>query len=158
MHWLLIIFVFAVILTPLMWFKPSPRQKRIASFRRAALEKKVIVSLHRRPDAREGEKRLECMSYRVQCQSTENSKNWVLHRFSQRGWESKWDHWFWFSDQAEESWNDIISHSLATLPNGVSAIIKDFGHIAVIWDEESEMADLHEIFLILEGLNQHIGK
>ena len=61
MTWLLIVFGTALVLSPLMWLKQSPHQKRIAELRRQANVASLQVSLHRRPDAREDERRLEAV-------------------------------------------------------------------------------------------------
>jgi len=58
MTYLLILFVLAIILSPVMWFRQSPRQKLITDMRKEAREKKLWVKLSVPADAREGEGRL----------------------------------------------------------------------------------------------------
>ena len=65
MTWLLIVFGVAVVVSPLMWFRQSPRQKLITELRRAAGSMGLQVSLHRRPDAREDETRWSAVCYRL---------------------------------------------------------------------------------------------
>ena len=158
MHWLVICFVVAVILTPLMWFKQSPRQKRIAKLRKTAFENKIIVSLHRRPDARDDERALDCVCYKLPCKDLEGSSNWVLHRYSQRGWESKWTQWKWILGEADQSLDGLISQVIDRLPASVSAIKKASDGVGGIWDESTGVPDLVEICNGLRMLNQHYEK
>jgi hypothetical protein len=65
MTWLLIVLGVAVVISPLMWFRQSPRQKLITELRRSAGSAGLQVSLYRRPDARDEETRLECVCYRI---------------------------------------------------------------------------------------------
>ena len=87
MTWLLILFGVAVVVSPLMWFRQSPRQKLITELRRAASSMGLQVSLHRRPDARDDETRLECVCYRLPWLDDSCRQNWVLQRYSNRGWD-----------------------------------------------------------------------
>ena len=158
MHWLVICVVVAVVLSPLMWFKQSPRQARIAELRKTAFGYKIIVSLHRRPDARDNETALDCVCYKLPCRDLKLSGNWVLHRYSQRGWESKWTQWKWISGEADQNLEGLISQVIDRLPASVSAIKKDSDGFGVIWDESTGVADLVEIFNVLRMLKQHNEK
>ena len=77
MTWLLIVLAVAVVLSPLMWFRQSPRQKLITDLRRSASALGLQVSLHRRPDAREEETRLETVCYRLPWLSDNCRQDWV---------------------------------------------------------------------------------
>ena len=158
MHWLVICVVFAIVLSPLMWFKQSPRQARIAELRRAAFEKNIMVSLHRRPDARDNEKALDCVCYKIPVKDLEASSNWVLHRYSQRGWESKWTQWKWVSGEADLNWDGLLSKIISRLPAGATAIMKDSEGFGVIWDESAGDSELTEILNGLRMLKQHNEK
>ena len=51
----MLVVLVAFFLSPWIWFKQSPRQARFAGLRKTAFEYKIIVSLPRRPDARDNE-------------------------------------------------------------------------------------------------------
>ena len=154
MTWLLIVFGMAVVLSPLMWLKQSPHQKRITELRRQASGQSLQVSLHRRPDAREGEHRLESVCYRLPWQDTDCRQNWVLHRASQRGWSSDHEGWSWFVQEANPKWNPLLSEIVPIMPVGVSAIIASGQGIGVIWDERGELPEVKKICEILHRLRQ----
>lgn len=158
MTWLLIVFGVAVVISPLMWFRQSPRQKLITELRRSANGMGVQVALHRRPDAREDETRLETVCYRLPWLNENCRQNWVLHRYSSRGWESSSSGWLWTIAQALPHWDPIIQEVTAELPQGVSAIIANKAGIGVIWNERDDAADLQKIAHILKKLQQSAKK
>lgn len=49
MEWLLIIFLLMFVIAPVMWLKPSPRQKRVARLRDMAMKAGVEVKLTKSP-------------------------------------------------------------------------------------------------------------
>ena len=129
MTWLVIIFAVAVVLSPLMWFKQSPRQRRISHLRSVAGTFNLQVALHRRPEAREGEDALSCVCYKIRCQYETPVTEWVIHRFSQRGWSSDWEGWQWFKQKSS---------------------------VGVIWDERGDEENLEQIAKNLLQLKHHV--
>jgi hypothetical protein len=158
MHWLVICLVVTIVLSPLMWLKQSPRQLRIATLRRKATENNFTVSLHRRPDARDDEMSLDCVLYKLTCKDLDISGEWVLHRYSQRGWESKWSHWNWIFGEADSSWDDVLAQIIVNLPNGVSAIKKQKDGFSVIWDESGGEPEFLAVCDSLRMLHEHNKK
>jgi hypothetical protein len=154
MTWLLIVFGTALVLSPLMWLKQSPHQKRIAELRRQANVASLQVSLHRRPDAREDERRLEAVCYRLPWQDTDCRQSWVLQRVSSRGWPSEYQGWSWMAEEAGKQWHDLLAETIANLPEGVGAIVASAQGIGVIWDERGDLSELNQICEFLHRLRQ----
>lgn len=158
MTWLLILFGVAIVVSPLMWFRQSPRQKLITDLRRSANSLGLQVSLHRRPDAREDETRLECVCYRLPWLDDSCRQNWVLHRHSNRGWQSVVKDWLWTIAEADSKWSETLSATVADIPAGVSAIIANNAGIGVIWNEREDAADLQKVVENLEKIQQTAKK
>jgi len=168
MTWLLILFGVAVVVSPLMWFRQSPRQKLITELRRAASSMGLQVSLHRRPDARDDETRLECVCYRLPWLNDSCRQNWVLQRYSNRGWESddsstinsviKSAGWKWTIAEAHPQWNHLLEETVADIPAGVSAIIANKTGIGFIWNERDDSSDLQKVAQNLKKLQQTAKK
>jgi hypothetical protein len=156
MAWLLIIFIIAVVVSPLMWFKQSPYQKRLAELRSGAAAVNIRVSLHRRPDARESETALETVCYKMRWEGSDGQRNWVIHRFSGRGWESPWTGWQWVQSEADLSWHEILLEILPELPLNVTAIIATEADVGAIWSERGDHHDLLKIAESLGKLKRHI--
>ena len=156
MAWLLIIFIIAVVVSPLMWFKQSPYQKRLAELRSGAAAVNIRVSLHRRPDARESETALEAVCYKMRWEASGGQRNWVIHRFSGRGWESPWTGWQWVQSEADLSWHEILLEILPELPLNVTAIIATEADVGAIWSERGDHHDLLKIAESLGKLKRHI--
>lgn len=49
MEWLIIIFILMFVITPVMWLKPSPRQKRQMALRSSVAQQGVIVKMAKPP-------------------------------------------------------------------------------------------------------------
>ena len=152
MVWLLIILCIAVIVSPLMWMKSSPRQQRIKRFRDMARKHSLKVSLQRRPEARESETRLDAVCYWCPWGADVKPKHWVLHRYSNRGWQSSWQDWHWFKAEASIEWLACVEDVLSVLPENVSAIVVDSTGIGMFWDESGEQSTLEQINLCLGRL------
>ena len=158
MTWLLIVFGVALVISPLMWLKQSPHQHRITEFRRQANSLSMQVSLHRRPDARVDELRLESVCYRLSWSDKDFRQDWILQRCSQRGWESPYPAWRWMAGQADSQWNSTLEKILPRMPVGVSAVIADGNGIGLIWDERGEAEDVGQIHQLLLALQQKAEK
>ena len=163
MTWLVILFGVAVVVSPLMWFRQSPRQKLITELRLSANSMGLQVSLHRRPDAREEETRLECVCYRLPWLDDSCRQSWVLHRHSKRGWQPgnnvlSRDGWLWTVAEAKPKWSPILEKTIANLPSGVSAIIANKAGIGMIWNERDDAADLEKIAQNLKKMQQTAKK
>ena len=154
MVWLLIIFCLAVVMSPLLWMKSSPRQRQIAQCREVARSLALNVSLHRRPDARDSEQRLDMIFYWLRWKQAVELKPWVLHRFSRRGWESSYQGWRWISGQASLEWEQSIALAVSSLPSGVSAILVNGSGVGVLWDERGDAVAVHKIHNCIETLRK----
>lgn len=154
MTWLLIIFCLAVAVSPLLWMKSSPRQLQITQFRKIARELGVNVNLHKRPEARETEKRLESMFYWLPWRDRKTIEPWVLHRHSNRGRESDFQGWQWVDRKADIEWQEIISETLPRLPSGVTAIIVKRAGIGVIWDERGDLSSAQKICDLIKQMRK----
>lgn len=154
MSWLLILFGLAIVLSPLMWLKQSPHQRKITELRRLANTAGMQVTLHRRPDAREDEKRLETVCYRLPWLEIDHKQHWVLHRYSERGWDSHCPGWRWTINQANSEWDALLSTVVEHLPQNVDAVMANQLGIGVIWNERGEAEDVDKICTELERLRQ----
>ena len=154
MSWLLILFIIAVVISPLMWFRQTPHSKRMTEFRHLANSLKIQVSLHRRPDARDEETALETVCYRLAWPETDIKQGWILQRFSQRGWDSSYDGWRWTQYQADPEWDMVLDELVPQMPSGVSAIMASRAGIGLIWDERGTAQDVQNIVAILQRLKQ----
>lgn len=152
MSWLLILFIIAVVISPLMWLKQSPHSKRMIELRGLANSLSMQVSLHRRPDARDDEKALETVCYRLPWLDRDCDQKWVLHRFSQRGWDSDFAGWRWTVHQADPVWDSLLAEIVPQMPVGVSAVIANRAGIGVIWDERGDPQALQKISENLQAL------
>lgn len=152
MVWLLIILCLAVVVSPLMWMKNSPRQQKIKRFRDLARELSIKVSLHRRPEARDSEDRLEAVCYWRPWDGYVKSKNWTLHRYSERGWPSAWKNWQWFQAEASAEWSACLHEMLSKLPDNVSAIVVNNSGVGIYWDEKGDESNVYTIGVCLKGL------
>ena len=155
MTWLLILFGVALVCSPLMWLKQSPHQRRVTELRRLASSLTLQVSLHRRPDARDDELRLECVCYRLPWTDSQCRQNWVLQNYSERGWDSHCSGWRWFGNQARPELHGIIAETIGKMPETVSEITANRAGIGVIWDERGEVSDVQQISELLLGLRQN---
>ncbi|MDG0970185.1 MAG: hypothetical protein P8Q37_05020 [Porticoccaceae bacterium] len=151
MSWLLIIFVISVVLSPLMWFKQSPRQRHIGELRSDALQYNLQVSLHRRPDARDSDTRLDAVCYQMRFKGLTLQDPWVIHRHSTRGWSSNWRSWNWFGAEAKPCWHSVLNEILINVPRGITAIIVKKDSVGMIWDEAGTSDELR---LIADYLDQ----
>ena len=149
MVWLTIVFVILMAVSPLFLMRNTPQQNRLEKIRSLARSHGIEITLHRRPDAREGENRLEAVCYKLPWRSSQSKKNWVLHRISNRGWESDLTGWRWFAGDEVKLSGTNIELVLDTMPDTVSAVMLDSQGVGLIWNEvEGE----EMVFLILEEL------
>lgn len=138
MKWLLIGFLIAVVLSPLMWMRQSPGQQRVTQHRRDARSKGIQVNLQPRPEAREGENRLEAVCYRAPWTKSSVRQNWVLHRYSERGWPSDLPGWNCAVEQLGGNCSEPVYSVARELPVGVRAIVADARGLGLIWDEKGD--------------------
>ncbi len=154
MIWLLIIFTLAVVVSPLLMMKSSPRQQQISSCRQAARSLSISVNLHPQPDARETEKRLVTTLYWLPWQTERRPKPWVLHRCSDRGLHSRWSNWYWLPNRAGSQWEDVLDDVLCQLPSGVTAVVLNNSGVGVTWDERSDSAVVSTLHSCIERLQK----
>jgi hypothetical protein len=162
MTYLLIAFVLLIIISPLMWFRQSPRQKLITDMRRDAASKGMSVKLSRPADAREGEGRLECVKYTLPwLAETEPSpiprmEKWLLVRETRRGDPSPWPPWQWLGRESNEKLYPILGDVLEVLPTNVSALEARPDGLAAYWQERGELTDVQKIYQQLTSLRDTI--
>lgn len=157
MTYLLIAFVLAIILSPVMWFRQSPRQKLITDMRKEAREKKLWVKLSMPADAREGEGRLECVTYTLAWVPDSNPsmeprmEKWLLVtdtllQGTLRGDPSPWENWQWLGRESNESLNASIGLALEQLPKSITALEACSEGVRIYWQERGELHDVQVIF------------
>jgi hypothetical protein len=162
MTYLLIALVLLVILSPLMWFRQSPRQKLIIDMRKKASSLGLVVNLSSSPAAREAAARFDCVAYMLPWISgTEPSpkprmESWLLVSHSTRGDSSLWPEWRWISRKASSCLTDIIEITLSRLPANVNALEARANGLVVYWKEAGELQDVIVIHKLLSALRKNI--
>lgn len=162
MTYLLIAFVLLIIISPLMWFRQSPRQKLITDMRRDAVSKGMSVKLSRPADAREGEGRLECVKYILPWipdsapSQIPRMEKWLLVRETRRGDPAPWPPWQWLGRESNEKLYPYIGEVVEGLPPSVSALEACSDGLVVYWQERGELADVHKIYQQLVKLRDVI--
>ncbi|MFT7301040.1 MAG: hypothetical protein ACI89Z_001508 [Porticoccus sp.] len=156
MTYLLIAFVLAVILSPLMWFRQSPRQKLITAMRQHAAAKGLRVKLSKPADAREGEGRLEYVTYLLPWSpgsdpsSEARMEKWLLIKETDRGDPSPWPEWRWRGRKSNDRLTSTIGAVLEGLPKTVAALEAYSEGVRIYWQERG---DLEEIELVSRQLS-----
>lgn len=162
MTYLLIAFVLAIILSPVMWFRQSPRQKLITDMRKEAREKKLWVKLSVPADAREGEGRLEYVTYTLTWVPDSNPsieprmEKWLLIKDTHRGDSSHWENWQWLGRESNESLNTPIGLALEQLPKSITGLESCSEGVRIYWQERGELHDVQVIFDQLSKLRNAI--
>ena len=151
MTYLLIAFVLAVILSPLMWFRQSPRQKLITDMRQQAAAKGLRVKLSKPADAREGEGRLEYVTYLLPWGPGSNSsseprmKKWLLIKETRRGDPSPWPEWQWLGRESNDRLVSTIGVVLEALPKNVAALEACSEGVRIYWKERGDLEEVGRI-------------
>ena len=154
MIWLLIILTLAVVVSPLMMMKSSPRQQQISDCRQAARSLSINVNLQPRPDARESENSLVATLYWLPWQSDRRPEPWVLHCCSNRGLESPWPKWYWLPSRAGSEWHDVLDETLSQLPSGASAVVLNSVGVGITWDERNDASTVSILHSCIERLRK----
>jgi FPC/CPF motif-containing protein YcgG len=148
MTYLLIAFVLAIILSPLMWFRQSPRQKLITAMRQKAAAKGLRVKLSKPADAREGEGRLEYVTYTLPWKPGSDPsekprmEKWLLLKETHRGDPSPWPEWQWMGRESNDSLVSCIGSVLEKLPKTVAALEASPEGIRIYWQERGALNDI----------------
>lgn len=154
MKYILILIVLALIISPIVALRSSPRQKKLEALRRLAQSHGIGVKLARRPDARDDETALDSVSYRLPWgqEAPDDIRSWTLVQNSGRGMEAEWPGWRWFKGPAPASMIAALDEVVAMLPAGVSGLKVDSSGLALYWDEEGSDADVEAIVKALQRL------
>ena len=162
MTYLLILLILALIISPLLWFRQSPRQKMITEMRRLASSRGLRVRLVHAPDAREGEGRLEYAGYTLlwvpdsSPSPFSRMEKLLLVRASRRGDHSPWEGWQWLGHEANDRLIPVIGTVLSALPTDVIAVEVNREGVAIVWQERGELADIDRIDTQLKHLRSAI--
>ncbi|MGS2723369.1 hypothetical protein ACVBEJ_06455 [Porticoccus sp. GXU_MW_L64] len=160
MEYIWVIVVLALILSPIIGLKSSPRQKKLETLRRCASAAGLHVKLARRPDARDDERDLDSVSYLLPWggNAPEGLRPWVLTHNSRRGMEAQWSNWRWFQGPAELSIEESLGQLLPSLPSGVTGLVASRQGLAVHWLEQGEEGDVCALVDVLKTLRQTLQK
>ena len=145
-----------------MWFRQSPRQKLITDMRKEAREKKLWVKLSVPADAREGEGRLEYVTYTLTWVPDSNPsmeprmEKWLLIKDTHRGDPSQWENWQWLGRESNEGLNTSIGLALEKLPKSIAALEACSEGVRIYWQERGELYDVQVIFDQLSKLRNAI--
>ena len=162
MTYLLIAFVLLVILSPLMWFRQSPRQKLVTAMRKEAATKGMRVNLSKPADAREGEGRLNYVTYTLPwAPDTESSElprmeKWLLIKETHRGDPSPWAPWQWMGRESNDCLIEPIGKAIEGMPDTVAALEACSAGVVIYWQERGELDYVQKIYQQLDGLRTAI--
>ncbi|HEB26610.1 MAG TPA: hypothetical protein ENI05_02380 [Porticoccus sp.] len=162
MTYLLIAFVLAIILSPLMWFRQSPRQKLITAMRQEAAVKGLRVKLSKPADAREGEGRLEYVTYTCPWNPGSDPsveprmEKWLLLKETHRGDPSPWAGWQWMGRESNDSLVSGIGSALEKLPKDVIALEANSQGVRIYWKERGDLNDVgvvgHQLSVLRDAI------
>jgi len=166
MTYLLIAIILAIILSPLLSLKSSTRLKQQEVMRRLAREEGIHVQMSRKVDARDDEKALESICYRLgwgRSTAANNGKDlsgvsrgWTLVQGGMRGMEADWPNWRWFEGPAPSVVNNLLNMVVPELPQGVDGVKVDQGGVAIFWDERGTENDARSIVTALKILRDQL--
>ena len=162
MTYLLIALVLAIILSPLLGLRSSPRQKLITAMRRCAVSHGLQVKLSRPADAREGEGRLDSVIYRLPWprdsapSGLRHAEAWLLVRHSGRGAPAPWDDWRWLSREAASELMDYICVAVEQLHADITGIEASHEGLSVYWREHGMVSDVEQLSAVLKRLQEQI--
>lgn len=148
MTYLLIAFVLAIILSPLMWFRQSPRQKLITAMRQKAAAKGLRVKLSKPAAARKGEGRLEYVTYTLPWNPGSDpsveprTEKWLLLKDTHRGDPSPWAEWQWMGRESNDSLVSCIGSTLEKLPKDVASLEASSEGVRIYWQERGNLEDV----------------
>ncbi|WP_461482504.1 hypothetical protein [Porticoccus sp.] len=160
MTYLLIVLVLAIIISPMLWLRQTPRQKLVTAMRQQAARAGIQVKLARPADAREGEGRLEYVRYslpwlpKTASSPLPRMEKWMLVHQTRRGDPSPWGDWQWLGREANPVINDAIGAALQGLPPSVSALEASAAGLSIYWQERGELADIEAITSQLTALRE----
>ncbi|MBQ0711671.1 MAG: hypothetical protein KBT53_01785 [Porticoccus sp.] len=148
MTYLLIAFVLAIILSPLMWFRQSPRQKLITAMRQKAAATGLRVKLSKPAAARKGEGRLEYVTYTLPWNPGSNPsveprmEKWLLLKDTHRGDPSPWAEWQWMGRESNDRLASCIGSTLKKLSKDVVALEATSEGVRIYWQERGNLDDV----------------
>ena len=151
MKYFWIIVILALVLSPIIGLKSSPRQKKLELVRRLARQEGVDVRMARRPDARDDERSLDSMCYLLPWggEPPPSLRSWVLTHNGKRGMESQWPGWNWFEGPSPPRLEATLSNIIPQLPDGVSGLLMSRVGVALHWDEKG---DEQQVLAVVDGL------
>ncbi|MBF8223677.1 preprotein translocase subunit YajC [Halomonas sp. 328] len=139
MSWVIILFVLALIVSPVMWLKPSPRQKRVAGLRDAVIKAGIEVKLET-PPLHPAPKAMP--AYRWRYPQERPGPTFVLVRDSEAGTSLKPCHagWRWRTEPLRplpEAAQERLFHLLERLPQD-ALVLESNEHALTLWWYESQ--------------------
>ncbi len=148
MTYLLIVLVMAIIVSPMLWLRQTPRQKLITAMRQTAAREGFHIRLVNPPDAREGEGHLEYVSYtlpwrgKAPQEPLPRMEKWLLVFETRRGDPSPWANWQWLGREANPVLNDAIGEVIGCLPPSVKGLEASAAGLSIYWQERGEESDV----------------
>ena len=163
LKYLLIAFVIAMVISPVLWLRQSPGQARITAFRNRALQLGLKVQIVPAADAAESERSPDAVRYLrpfmpdSSGQMPAVSGHWTLLHHERRGWESPWPRWRWFRAEASPDLHPAIGECLKLLPESVTALRLDDQGLSVYWPETGKIDDAVKVANALGTLFQSLS-
>jgi len=164
MAYLLIALVLAIILSPLMGLRQSPRQKLVAALRGCAKQHGLQVKLSQPAGARPGEGRLDTVIYRLpwatdsKPSGLRRAEQWLLLHESKRGDQSPWNKWRWMTLPVTDELLPEIGKVVEQLGETFSALEASQDGLSVYWQEYGEETDVEQLAQALTELQKTIRR
>lgn len=158
MKYFFIVLAIIVVLSPLMWLRPSPGQLRRTRLRARAAAIGLRVQLVPAVDAAADEKQPDSVRYLLPGGDAQHrpliGTFWILVRSGRRGWESPWVGWRWLRAEAPVSVQKALTDAVERLPADVTGICCDSQGVSVYWDEQGAESQVDSIYEILNDIKQ----
>ncbi len=162
MTYLLIALVLAIILSPLLSLRSSPRQKLIADLRQCASRQGLQVKLSAHPATREEKPQLDSAIYRLgwppdsEASSLRRAEQWLLVRSEERGDRSDWDGWRWLTLPPAAEIVSALDGVVPKLIADVSGLEASSQGVAFYWSEHGDTSDVERMAEALKSLQTAI--
>lgn len=162
MDYLIIAAVVLLAIAPILWFKPTPRQRQLEALRYTAQRAGLQVRLAKRPDGPADRRQFDSVLYFVPWTLPPDKRDpeasrWVIVRNSFQGDWSPWEGWRWVTP-GPRSAREAIAAVLPLLPDSGCALEASSIGVGFYWNERPAVPDavIPVMLLALEALRAAI--
>ncbi len=146
----------AMVVGPVLWIRPSPRQKQQARIRARAAALGLQVRLYPKSsvtgDSKDREMVMHYQLPRPQVLDESELGEWVLRRRNFAHEMHFAESWDWQGKPAPARWHDALRGLLTQLPEDVFSIVGSPQGVAVVWNERGTDERVDQIAEALKTL------